>query len=231
MSDKEIYEELQKMYENKSVTECFASLHAKLEGDVGAVKSEVKGLKDRVENLDAHAQLLEDSVQDIHNKLLPELEDKISKEEKERLKLEYWGRKWNLVIGGVDGTPYNEFPKVTDKAVRAFFVDTLGIQKERIDGMMFQAVHRLSGGKDEKKRRIIVRFSSLIDRDEILAAGMKLQRGSGFSVVPDVPPSVATLRYNLLNERRALPADEQKNVHLVYLKEHPFVMLRRKKSS
>ena len=78
MSDKEVYEELNRMFENKSVTRCFASLHANLEGDVGAVKSEVKGLKDIVDNLDAHAKLLDDSVQDIHNKLLPDIEKRIS---------------------------------------------------------------------------------------------------------------------------------------------------------
>ncbi|CAC5380898.1 GCLC [Mytilus coruscus] len=71
----------------------------------------------------------------------------------------------------------------------------------------------------------------LLDEDEVLAAEMKLKRGSGYSVVPDVPPSVATLRFNLLNESCTLPSSEKRKVHLVYLKEYPFVILKMKRSS
>ncbi|CAG2215804.1 unnamed protein product [Mytilus edulis] len=188
--------------------------------------------EDNVENLESHAKLMEDSIKDVHNTLLPDIEEKISTEEKERLKLEYWGRKWNLVISGVRGSPLTEMPKATDVYVRAFFEKTLEIPKERIEKMLFQAVHRLPGKEsDKEKRKIIVRFNSLIDRDDVLAAGMKLKRGSGYSVVPDVPPSVAKLRFNLLNERRALSSSEQRNVHLVYIKDYPFVMLKKKRSS
>ncbi|VDI31670.1 Hypothetical predicted protein [Mytilus galloprovincialis] len=220
--EQERYETLKQMYESKSVSECFASLHLKLEGDVETLRTEVKVLRDNVENLESHAKLMEDSIKDVHNTLLPDIEEKISTEEKERLKLEYWGRKWNLVISGVRGSPLTEMPKATDVYVRSFFEKNLEITKERIEKMLFQAVHRLPGKEsDKEKRKIIVRFNSLIDRDDVLAAGMKLKRGSGYSVVPDVPPSVAKQRFNLLNEifRRALPSSEQRNVHLVYIKD------------
>jgi hypothetical protein len=42
-------------------------------------------------------------LQNIHNTVVPNLEEKISDEKKERLKLEIWGRKWNLVISGIEG--------------------------------------------------------------------------------------------------------------------------------
>ena len=57
---------------------------------------------------------------------------------------------------------------------------------EEANSVLLQAVHRLPGGTYEKKCRIIVRFNSLIVRDEILAAAMKLKKGSGYSVVSDV---------------------------------------------
>lgn len=37
---------------------------------------------------------------------------------------------------------------------------------------------------DKEERKIILQFNSLIDRDEVLATGMKLKRGSGYRVVP-----------------------------------------------
>ncbi|VDI26280.1 Hypothetical predicted protein [Mytilus galloprovincialis] len=144
-------------------------------------------------------------------------------------------------LGGIEGDMCNDCIVVACCAqcaacqeyrelhVRFFFEETLEIPKERIEKMLFQAVHRLPGKEsDKEKRKIIVRFNSLIDRDDVLAAGMKLKRGSGYSVVPDVPPSVAKLRFNLLNERRALPSSEQRKVHLVYIKDYPFVMLKKK---
>ena len=45
---------------------------------------------------------------------MPNLEDKLNEEANERMRLELWGRKWNVVIGGIEGT-LNETPRVTEK--------------------------------------------------------------------------------------------------------------------
>jgi len=45
---------------------------------------------------------------------------------------------------------------------------------EETNVVLLQAVHILPGGAYYQKRRIIVRFNSLIVRDEMLAAAMKL---------------------------------------------------------
>lgn len=226
-SEKDRYESLKKIYDGKSVAECFANLHLKLESDVQTVKADLCEVKERVDNLDAHQHLVNDNIEEITNRIVPRLEEEINSEERERLKLQMWGRKWNLVIGGQEGKP-DEIPKATDVVVRGFLVKQLEFPQERVNAMLFQAVHRLPGGLDKNKRKIIVRFNNLIDRDDVLAAGMKLQRGSGTSIVPDVPPLVGILRYRLLSERRSLPPEEQKNTRLVYLKEHPFVMLKKR---
>lgn len=99
---------------------------------------------------------------------------------------------------------------------------------EETNFVLFQAVHILPGGAYYQKRRIIVRFNSLIVRDEMLAAAMKLLKGSGYSVVPDVPPSVSALRSKLLSQRRGMPSEEQRKTLLDYLKTYPFVALRKR---
>ncbi len=90
--------------------------------------------------------------------------------------------------------------------------------------MLFTAVHRLPSGEPDK-RNIMLRLSNLIDRDDVLHAATRLEPGSGYSVVPDLPPSLAIRRGNLLKQRRDMPIKERKNCRLVYLQEPPFVTL------
>ena len=68
--------------------------------------------------------------------------------------------------------------------VQAFLCETLGYKQEEIDNIQFAAVHRLKF-RSKRRKDIIVRLVSLIDRDEMLMAARKLVPGSGFSVVPD----------------------------------------------
>jgi hypothetical protein len=60
-----------------------------------------------------YAQLVNDDLQNIHNTVVPNLEETISDEKKERLKLEIWGRTWNLVISGIEGC-LEEKPRETE---------------------------------------------------------------------------------------------------------------------
>ena len=119
-------------------------------------------------------------------------------------------------------------PESLNKKIRAFFETVLRMPTEEANSVLLQAVHRLPGGTYEKKCRIIVRFNSLIVRDEILAAAMKLKKGSGYSVVSDVPLSVSALRSKLLSQRRGMPPEEQRKTLLIYLKTYPLVALRKR---
>jgi hypothetical protein len=78
--------------------------------------------------------------------------------------------------------------------------------------MLLTAVHCLPGGMDENKRNCMVRFSSLMDRDEVLQKEIALKSGSGYSVVPDLPPSVSILRSKLL-----LPSRVYDYSHYIFL--------------
>ena len=182
-------------------------------------------ISEKVSVLDSNAQLVNDDLQNIHNTVVPNLEETISDEKKERLKLEIWGRMWNLVISGIEGG-FEEKPRETETKVRGFFQTMLRMSLGEANSVLLQACYRLPGG-DEKKRRVI-RLNSLMVRDEILSKAMQFQRGCGYNVVPDVPPSVSVLRSKLLQRRREMEPADRRKTKLVYMKEYPFVYLRTK---
>lgn len=196
------------------------------------ITHKISNIDNRVVNLEKFAEYTSSTLSEFDQKMKTVeevMEEKIKKEAHERLKLEMWGRKWNLVFRGIPGK-LDETPRVTEMKVRESFEKQLGISNERANVMLLTAVHRLPGGMDENKRNCIVRFSSLMDRDEVLQKGIALKPGSGYSVVPDLPPSVSILRSKLLNEKRNMSPDEKKRTKLIYIKEYPFVRLVRKTS-
>ena len=208
------------------IAKCFQRLHGHIDFEIGVMKQKQAETEKKLGVIDNQIEFLNGEVHDFHNKYIPDLESKIEKEQNERLKLELWGRKWNLIIRGVSGVD-REWPIVTEVNVRDFLAKVLGMEETRVKQMHFTAVHRLPSGNGGRKN-IILRLSRLIDRDDILKAATKLEKGSGYSVVPDLPPSLATRRRELLKERAAMSAEEKRKCKLVYLKEPPFLRLVRK---
>ncbi|CAG2203562.1 BLM [Mytilus edulis] len=79
----------------------------------------------RVDHIENHNEFMNSELHAIHNTHIPNLESLIEKEQTERLKLEIWGRKWNVVIRGVQGNPnHQELPKVTETFTRVFLKKT-----------------------------------------------------------------------------------------------------------
>ena len=70
-----------------------------------------------------------------------------------------------------------------------------------------------------------MRFSNLIDRDEILERARKLPPRSGTSVVPDLPPEIGERRAKLLKKRWAMSEIERQKYKFIYKKDYPFVDL------
>ena len=138
----------------------------------------------------------------------------------------FWGRKWNLVIRGIEGDAREPGRKTLEK-VTLFFRETLKVPTEILDNMLFAACHRLPGGPD-KKKNIIVRFVNLLDRDDVMSLAMKLPTGSGYSISPDLPPKLAEVRHHLLKKRSEMNADDKKKCKIVYLKDYPFVAIKPK---
>jgi hypothetical protein len=72
---------------------------------------------------------------------------------------------------------------------------------------------------------IIVRFSSLPDRDLVLNSTKHLTRNCGFSVMTDLPPNLSKLRSDLLTRRYNMPADERRQYKLKQMKDAHFLQL------
>jgi hypothetical protein len=61
------------------------------DNDVQKIRNEVSKNYELMEVLHSNALLTNDDLQNIHNKIIPDLEDKISDEAKERIKIELRG--------------------------------------------------------------------------------------------------------------------------------------------
>ncbi|OWF48114.1 hypothetical protein KP79_PYT26132 [Mizuhopecten yessoensis] len=160
----------------------------------------------------------------LHNQHLPEFVAKIKEESNERVKLELWGRKWNLVIKGLPGSSA-ETPKETEVKFRTFLKTELKLSGEHVDSILLQAIHRLPSG-DIHSRNFIVRFMSLIDRDMVMKSAMgNLKAGCGKAVMTDLTPELSKLRGALLKKRREMAPSLKAKTKLVYLKDAPFLEL------
>ncbi|KAK3101459.1 hypothetical protein FSP39_003732 [Pinctada imbricata] len=223
MDTKSEYDTLVQQYKGKDIAECFANMHLSFRRELDVVRQSVTAVETRVSELEKFATHANIEI----NNFEPKIKENVQEERSERLKLDLWSRKWNLVIRGLRGQE-NENPREVIKLCKNFFIDTLKLPRTMVDEMTFQAGHRLPG-KFQGVNNIIIRFVNLIDRDDVMSAAMKLAPGSGYSVTPDLPPSVALLRSKLLKERSQLPPNEKKMVKLVYRKQEPFVELVRRK--
>ncbi|CAC5380210.1 unnamed protein product [Mytilus coruscus] len=205
-------------------------LHLHINKEVEMLKTKQTETERRVHYIENHNEFMNSELHAIHNTHIPNLESMIEREQTERMKLEIWGRKWNVVIRGVQGARIKrELPKATEAFTRAFLKNTLNIPPECADNKLFTAVHRLPSG-DEVRRSIMLRLSSLIDRDDILKAAIKLPPRSGYSVGQNLPPSLSVRRGELLKERRELSPESRRKTKLVYLRDAPFLKLVTKRS-
>ena len=226
------------------IARCFTQMHKSIFEKITSIENRTKILEDKaiflegkVESADFTLQQQNDIIKDITEIRLVNLDDKLQEEERSRLALEVWGRKWNLVIRGIEGST-NESPMVTEEKVRAFFSRDLNLNER---SMIFAAVHRLpvrnsnTTGQTRASRgtivpNILVRFINIQDRDGVIQAAVKkLNQGSGISVVPDLPPTINKIRQTLLLQRKSMSKEEKKKVKLVYLKFYPFVALKPKR--
>ena len=223
--DQAEFDKLKAMYDKKNLNECFALMHLSHQKDLKSVRDDLDSVKVKVTDLEAYTQHVDQQLKEINEVALVNLRDSLTEEEIARVTLEQWGRKWNIVIRGVEGD-LSERPRVTESKVRKFFVEQLKLDEKVVNGMYFQAVHRLPGG-DEHKRRIILRFLSLLDRDDVMEAARRLPKGSGFGVSPDLNPEASKLRGKLLSDLRAMEPDDRKKHRLIYLKEFPFVAMKK----
>ena len=85
------------------IAKCFEKLHSHINTEVEMLKAKQADTEKRIEVIENQVEFANEELKDIHGIHIPNLENKIEKEEVERLKLELWGRKWNLIIRGIKG--------------------------------------------------------------------------------------------------------------------------------
>lgn len=217
-----------KITDIKDIAGCFEKLHMNMNNEFSELKEKFGKLEVRVDNIVSHVVYANVELSKLHNKYIPDLEDRIDtvvkKEQTEKKKLEMWGREWNLVIRGI-ADKEGEDTRQTVLVVRKFLSETLNISEDTAVNMIFTAAHRLKGGPDDKKS-IIVRLSNFMDRDDILrAAQTKLAPDTGYSVMPDLPPTVAQRRNELFKERSEMEPMMKRNFKIIYTENDPFVRL------
>ncbi|VDI63945.1 Hypothetical predicted protein [Mytilus galloprovincialis] len=213
------------------IGKCFQKLHIYINTEVEKLKEKQEQIDERVKVLENAGSFANGELHDIHNSKIPNLESLIAEEANERLKLEVWGRKWNLVIRGIEGK-VGESPKVTENIVRIWLHNDkkgLGFTAPQVKGMLFTAVHRLPNGP-EKKRNIILRLSNLIDRDDILSAATKNCLGGADTVWYRTSHPLQLVAVNSWQREARCPMRKKENFRLVYLKDPPFVQLVKKRS-
>jgi hypothetical protein len=151
----------------EDIGRCFEQLNSNFRSEINSLQSELKGVREKLTAIEGHVEYAQGEFQTLHNETVPAFEDKLMDETNQRLALELWGRKWNLIIRGVKSSVKDErfeSPRGTLHLVQAFLIDTLGYKQEEIDNIQFAAVHRLKFGS-ERGKDIIVRMVGLIDRD------------------------------------------------------------------
>ena len=85
------------------IAKCFQKLHIHINHEVESLKMKQVEIGKRMDVVENQQEFINGEVQEIHAKHFPDIETKIEREEVERLKLELWGRKWNLIVRVISG--------------------------------------------------------------------------------------------------------------------------------
>ena len=169
----------------------------------------------------ASVNLISEGIEDVKNKLLPNLETKIDnnlkrakndllvdiKKNTDRLVTqEGHSRRKNVIINGKQ----EENGEVTEEVCRKFLKEDLHLDGDKVDKMIFRDVHRLPKprNKDGSERvgvakPIIMAFICQKDRNEVLRNAFNL-KGTGCSIKSDLPKELNDLRSRMLQERNRI---------------------------
>ena len=88
-------QKLKQQYEGKDMAECFALMQANFNKQIDEINNDYSVLKNTVSNLESFAENITETVREINEKAIPNIEEKfeeiVSEECKERQRLEMWG--------------------------------------------------------------------------------------------------------------------------------------------
>jgi seryl-tRNA synthetase len=82
----------------EDIGRCFEQLNSNFRNEINSLRSELKGVKEKITAIEGHVEYAQSEFQTLHNETIPAFEDKLMDETIQRLALELRGRKWNLII-------------------------------------------------------------------------------------------------------------------------------------
>jgi seryl-tRNA synthetase len=82
----------------EDIGRCFEQLNSNFRSKINSLRSELKGVKEKITAIEGHVEYAQSEFQTLHNETIPAFEDKQMDETNQHLALELWGRKWNLII-------------------------------------------------------------------------------------------------------------------------------------
>ena len=221
--------------ENKALRADIKSLQARLD-KLDKLHQTITTLTSTITTVENGLQYASQRLDYMEEKVIPAINNHIAsiaqRHFHESLKKDAHGRKWNVVLHGVDG-PAGEDESDTRNAVKDFAQAALKLSPDDITSTVFQACHRLS---QKENAGIIIRFVDLTDRDKWLAGAKNIQSyiselrppnpDKKISMAIDLPPNIRPLKDNLMKKRRELPFEKRRRSKLRYLAKWPFVELR-----
>ena len=221
--------------ENKALRADIKSLQARLD-KLDKLHQTITTLTSTIATVENGLQFASQRLDYMEEKVIPAIKNHIAsiaqRQFHESLKKDAHGRKWNVVLHGVDG-PAGEDESDTRNAVKDFAQAALKLSPDDIESTAFQACHRLS---QKANAGIIIRFVDLTDRDKWLAGAKNIQTyiselrppnpDKKISMAIDLPPNIRPLKDNLMKKRRELPFEKRRRSKLRYLAKWPFVELR-----
>ena len=201
-----------------------------IQGQIDVINGEVKTIKDDVAELQHSAQDSSDRMDKVSNTFLPAISSQITKVAsalaERMLDMEIHGRKWSLIINGLDGVAGED--DVTTRVKCVSLAKDLGVSDAATT--TFAACHRLDHSK--ANAGIIVRFTDLAQREAWLKNAGKLRRvNEDVSFSPDLPPVLRKMKTELLNIRKSMPASEKQITRVKHIARWPYVKLTYKNDS
>lgn len=202
------------------IEEKFTGMLSAVQQDVDHVKKDMETTKKEVRSLSTNYSELERGVQAMDNQLQElemdkmvamrqELEKKIAKLNEKHLLLEKHERKYNLFIYGVSQDKNEEKSGSVMERLHKFFVDDLGISKEKAKEIPIANAHRVpSRARDDRPNPIIVRFLYHWDKQYVLSLGSKLAKKK-IRMLDDLPVPMKEARGSLANTAYHIRQDEK----------------------
>ena len=181
-----------------------------------------KKLTDKISSLEKSLSDLSDRYSTLTKSVLPAIASHVANVTNQLalkdLELETHGRKWNLLLYGIEGDE-GEAQHKTRESVMKFAQEKL---KLNITNIHLAACHRLSR---KRNAGIIIRFCDLSMRDLWMASTKHLQ-GTNYSLSPDLPPKVRQMKNAVMLHRKSLDPEARRKSKVRYLPQWPFVELK-----